>query len=361
MLDARYPFDRSINHIALMWLLLTQLVVMLPFAFNLPLWLIPVLLLSGWWRMRVLSGKAGTPGPWLKVLIMVLGVGGLGFSGLSLPTLDAMVALLLLGFAFKTLEMVQHRDAMVVIFLGFLLVAVNFLYSQSMLAALYGALSLMVLTTALISIQHQMEPLSGLALLSVRQQLAAHCRLAGLLLLQCLPLMVLIFLFTPRLPPLWQLPLMTPRHTTGISDQMTPGDIASLSQNPELAFRVRFMGRKPQQSALYWRGLTLGHFDGKTWSQFDTPLELAELRQRVRYDFGWNGSNVALAGESLDYEAIYESSGQPWLFTLATVAQIDGEVLRTADYRIMARQPLNAPLLLRATSFPEARRDLQLN
>mgnify|MGYP000249315417 CR=1 FL=1 len=36
---------------------------------------------------------------------------------------------------------------------------------------------------------------------------------------------------------------------------MKPGDVASLSQSDEVAFRVKFEGEIPDKSALYWRGL----------------------------------------------------------------------------------------------------------
>jgi hypothetical protein len=37
---------------------------------------------------------------------------------------------------------------------------------------------------------------------------------------------------------LWAIPIQKDRATTGISDRMSPGDIAELSQSSALAFRV---------------------------------------------------------------------------------------------------------------------------
>ena len=61
----------------MIWLLAAQVVVMLPFLFDLPLWLLPVLLLAAGWRLRVLSGAALQLGNAVKVLLIGLGVGGL--------------------------------------------------------------------------------------------------------------------------------------------------------------------------------------------------------------------------------------------------------------------------------------------
>ncbi len=53
-----------------------------------------------------------------------------------------------------------------------------------------------------------------------------------------LPFFLLLFLFFPRLPPLWHVPIPDAKGVTGISDTMSPGDIAELSQSSALAFRI---------------------------------------------------------------------------------------------------------------------------
>jgi transglutaminase-like putative cysteine protease len=49
------------------------------------------------------------------------------------------------------------------------------------------------------------------------------------------------------------------------------------------------------------------------------------------------------------------------LFTLTPTVHVVGDVLRAADYRVMAQQDLQAPLMLKATSYPQAVRDVQLD
>lgn len=346
---------KQVTYSGMIWLLAAQLLVMLPFAFYLPLWLIPVLGLSAWWRLRVLEGKVAQPSHTAKLLVMVLGVLGLIGSGLKFPSLDAMAALLLLGFAFKALEVVYRRDALVVIFVGYFLVALQFLYAQNMGAALYGVLCLTVLTAALIGVQFPTAEWT--AAQNVRQNL----RLAVFMLLQCLPLMVLLFVFAPRFQPLWTLPLATGQGKTGISDRMAPGDIESLSQSDELAFRVTFKGARPPQNQLYWRGLVLNHFDGKTWQQFAKSYETWELKNQLTRLYTFNRDQLQVKGMPVEYEVVYERTGQPWLFTLTPAVQVQGDVIFGADYRIMAHQDLQAPLLLQVTSYPDAIRDTQLS
>ncbi len=344
----------AITYTGMIWLLAAQLTVMLPFVFELPFWLIVVALFSVAWRLGVLAGRVNQPGNLLKVALMVLGIGGLLLSGLRFPSLEAMSGLLLLGFAFKSLEVLQRRDALVVIFIGYFLIAMQFLYTQSMLAGLYGAFALLVLTGALIGVQQAVTEFS--AAHSVRFNL----KLAGMMLLQCLPLMLVIFVLAPRLQPLWTLPLMTDQAKTGMSDRMAPGDIAKLSQSDGLAFRVTFKGERPPQSKLYWRGLVLNHFDGREWRQFESEQDLWQLKSLLKNNYAFQPGSLRVMGDPVDYEAIYEKTGQPWLFTLTPSVQVEGDVLRAADFRILAQQNIQAPLLLRATSYPDSLLDVDI-
>ena len=54
--------------------------------------------------------------------------------------------------------------------------------------------------------------------------------------------------------------------STGMSDSMSPGDIADLSRSSELAFRAMFEETVPSKSQLYWRATTLSFFDGRQWN-----------------------------------------------------------------------------------------------
>ena len=53
--------------------------------------------------------------------------------------------------------------------------------------------------------------------------------------------------------------------TTGLNEEVTPGDIAQLSRSSALAFRASFDGPLPPENQRYWRALVHEEFDGKTW------------------------------------------------------------------------------------------------
>ena len=344
----------SITYSGMLWLLAAQWVVMLPFVRYLPWWLIPIMVASVIWRLRVLKGYSAQPSALLKTCLVLIGVGGLVLSGLPFPSLDIMLAVLLLGFAFKSLEVLTLRDGVIVIFLGYLLVALHFIYTQTILAALYGVLGMTLLTGALIGIQPSVTVLNPL------QTVRSHLRLAALMLLQAIPLMLIIFFLAPRLPPLWSLPMMPGQTKTGISERMTPGDIAELTRSSELAFRVTFNSKRPKQSQLYWRGLTLNHFDGKTWQQLPDDYDFVTFKNQVKGEYALVNKSYELRGDPIEYEALYAPSGQPWLFTLTPALNIEGDVIRAADYRVMANAITQSPVLIKASSYPHTIRDIKL-
>jgi transglutaminase-like putative cysteine protease len=355
MFNNGYPQNKQITYAGILWLLAAQLVVMAPLVFYLPLWILPVLVFSAGWRIRVIKGYATQPSNLTKILIAGLGIGALTFSGIKLISLDMMATLLLLGFAYKALEVIQRRDAMVVILTGFVLIGVLFLYSQSILTALYSIFALTVLTGAMIVIQQ-----------SQSHAIIPNLRLASLMLLLCLPLMLLFFIFAPRFSPLWAIPLASGHAKTGITDRMTPGDIATLSQSDALAFTANFSGERPKQAHLYWRGMILQHFDGNTWTPFAEEHSPEMLKSRL------NTNKQAIKNrliplnkpeaqaDALNYEVIYEKSAQSWLFALSPVVDIKGDAFFGADFQIMANSNLLEPMMLTLVSQPAALRDVEL-
>ena len=164
--------------------------------------------------------------------------------------------------------------------------------------------------------------------------------------LQAMPLMVLLFVFFPRMGPLWSLPLPSDKGVTGLSDNMEPADIAELSRSSALAFRASFEGEVPPRAQLYWRALTLERFDGRRWSQSNyADVPVAPQWSKV--------------GEPLDYSIIMQPSGKRWLFALdvGEMAQESGRMM--SDFRWQRLRPVDRPLLYQVRSWPQATREGQ--
>lgn len=324
----------GIPRISLTWLLVAQALVIAPHLGHLPLWVIALWLGCASWRIQIFRMRARYPNAWAKGGLMLAALVGVLFSRGSLVGLDAGVVLLIAAFILKLLEMRTRRDALVLIFLGFFAVVTAYLFNDSMLMALFSLLPVVALLAALIGLQQS----------TLATQPWPTLRLAGSLLLQALPLMLLLFVFFPRLGPLWAVPIANNKSVTGLADSMTPADIAELSRSPELAFRASFDGPMPPREQLYWRALTLEHFDGRRWSQSifteQAPTPAWEKR-----------------GAPLSYSIVMQPSAQPWLFAL-DVGETDLEQTRQmGDFRLQRRLPVERSLLYRVNSWPDALRE----
>ena len=357
MFSKGFPQDRLITYSGMLWLLAAQIAVMLPFLFYLPVWLFPVLFFSAGWRIRVMLGKAEQPGIFIKILLGILGIAALKLSGIPIVSLEMTASFLMLGFAYKSLEVIERRDGMVVILTGFILIGVLFLYSQSILVTLYSFFSVIILTGAMIAIQQSgAQPINQNGRNKPSHAIWSKLRLSTAMLLLCLPLMILFFVFAPRFQPFWTVPTAGGQAKTGITDSMSPGDIAQLSQSDGLAFTVSFEGKRPRQNELYWRGLVLQYFDGKTWTQNDPDTPPIQLQQ---YDLVFDASRIAIEkkGEPIHYKTIYQKTGQPWMFALNPVVDIEGPALFGPNFRVIAKQAINEAVLVKFSSFPESQKD----
>ncbi len=252
-MDISYQIPRT----ALVWILISVVMVVLPQSLRIPAWISIIALGCVIWRVLIFTGKLNYPSRLMRVGVVLFTVAvsisqmrniGVG--------LDSAASLLVLGFVFKLIEMRQKRDIYVVIALCFILSMVSFLYSQSVVATLYIAACVVVITGAMISLNRSV-------LISDN---SGTIRLAMKLSMQALPLTIVLFVVFPRIAPLWAVPISSNGSTTGVSDEMAPGDISQLGRSGELAFRVQFEnGAQPFHSELYWRGLVLDDFDGGTW------------------------------------------------------------------------------------------------
>ncbi|MDN6859952.1 DUF3488 and transglutaminase-like domain-containing protein [Pseudomonas sp. CAN2814] len=321
---------QPIPRVALTWLLVAQAVVIIPHLEHLPIWIVALWLGCAAWRIQVFRMRADYPSGFAKLGLVALAGLGVWFSRGSLIGLDAGVVLLIAAFVVKLVELRTRRDAWVLILLGFFAVTTSYLFQDDILAAAFSLLPVLALLAAAIGLQQ-----SGFA-----ARPFTTLRLAGSLLLQALPLMLLLFLLFPRMGPLWSLPLPGEQAITGLSDSMAPGDMVSLSQSPALAFRVSFDGQPPAHSQLYWRALTLERFDGVRWT---AAFQRGDVAPQWREQ-----------GAALNYQVIMEPNGRPWLFALDVAQSTSGNARLMSDFHLERRAPVRQALMYRATSWPQA-------
>ncbi|HAG17536.1 MAG TPA: DUF3488 domain-containing protein, partial [Pseudomonas sp.] len=138
---------------SLIWLLVAQVLVILPHLTHLPLWIIGLWLGCAGWRIQIFRMRARYPRSWTKALLMIGAGFGVYFSRGSLVGLEAGVVLLIAAFILKLVEMSTRRDALVLIFLGFFAVVTSYLFEDSLLAGLYSLLPVTALLAAMIGLQ----------------------------------------------------------------------------------------------------------------------------------------------------------------------------------------------------------------
>ncbi len=278
-----------------LWVLGPAFLAALPHFARYPVW-IGVLCIGMWiLRLSATQRPALLPSRPLRFALTLGCIGGVYLSFGYLLGPEPGTALLLLLLALKPLEAQGRRDQVLILFMAYLLVLLQFLNSQSLPVAGYMALVVLVVTAALVGIAHpasQTDPRFRL-------------RQAGVLLLQALPVMLILFVLFPRLPgSLWGL-FQAPRTgLTGLSDTMSPGDISELLQSSEVVFRVAFPEEPPAVSRMYWRALVLWETDGRTWRVGDPDRDSG----------GESGPwRVRPLGEPVEYVLTMEAHDQRWL------------------------------------------------
>ena len=113
----------------------------------------------------------------------------------------------------------------------------------------------------------------------------------------------MLFLFVPRLPPLWTTELGPSRGAvSGLSPDLDPLSIAELTLVDGSAARVLLPEVQPLPTDAYWRVLVHEQFDGRRWQHRDPPVPRG-------------GSGVATVGEGTSQWWVVEPSATravPW-------------------------------------------------
>ncbi|MES2760214.1 MAG: DUF3488 and transglutaminase-like domain-containing protein [Pseudomonadota bacterium] len=328
----RLPRDKTDT----LLLLAAALLVLAPHALHLPLWVSALCLATLAWRVYITVRGQRLPPSLLLLPLAALSMGGVWLTYNTVLGRDAGVAMLVLLVAFKMLEMRARRDLFVVIFLCFFLLLTTFFYAQGIGTALMMGASVAVLFCAQLSFQF-----TG-ALPPLRRRLWLGARVVVF----ALPLAALLFFVFPRIQgPLWGMPDDALSGRTGMSNSMAPGSMANLAQSDETAFRVRFIDPAPAHALLYWRGVVLGAFDGRVWTQ------VAHERGG-----GPGAAGAVMRGRAIRHEVTLEPSGQRWLFALdlpAAPPQVAGHASSVSpEQEMSAAYPLEARVRYEAVSHP---------
>jgi len=330
----------NIPRFAFVWLLAAVAAVIMPHVLRMPPWLIGICALCIVGRILIFQGRMSYPSKKLKTtLVSLMVVLVVGQFGREIFSTDATVGVLLTGITLKLLEMQRKRDVLLVLYLCYFTVIAEFIYSQSIPIAIYMALVVVLITSALMSLNQNQQYQSPWRTFKV----------SSMILLQSIPLMLAIFVLFPRISPLWSVPLQTSSGRTGLSENMSPGDIGNLARSADVAFRVKFASTIPAYNQLYWRGLTLDEFDGRAWRR-GFSVEPQFLGSRADNQRTWYEA-ISYLGDVVDYNVILEPNSQNWIFTLQMPQIRDDRMLMRTDYQIESIRRITQRYSYDARSF----------
>ncbi len=281
-------------------------------------------------RLMVNRQRLQLPSLPLKILLLALGLGGVAYSYGGLVGVEPGLGILLILLSLKLLETNTVRDFQVLVLLGWFLCLCGLFFAQDLTTWLYLSALGVLLAASLIRFHRT----GGFG---------ASFRLSLKLLAQAMPIIVLLFLFFPRTHGGFRFQFTrSPVGVTGMSDRLSPGTFASLTQDDRLAFRVNFPdGDIPPLPQLYWRAAVLWRGDGLTWvrgPQLEPERRLGQLD-----------------GERVRQSIIMEPHGGRWLFALDRPASDVPHATFEAGGILQSDRPIMSALRYEVASRPENR------
>ena len=271
------------------WLLASGLLACAALSAEMPVWVSAVFVLAVAWRYASDRFQVYRPGRLVRYALAALVLVATFRQFGTLLGRDPGLALLVTLLGLKLLELRNQRDVMFTLFLLYFVLMGSFLFGQTLLSTLWAVLTVGATFVAMIRL-HQTMPVR------------AALRLTGELLLKAVPLLLLLYVFFPRISgTLWGLPTDAYNARTGMPDEIQPGTIRNLSESAEVAFRVDFSGARPPARELYWRSLVLWESDGRSWRR-NAPAVASE--------------RIHPLGPPVEYRVTLEASDKPWLVAL---------------------------------------------
>jgi len=238
---------------------------------EIPVWaLVVVIPMSIFSYHRIIKEKPLPPAS-LRIGLTIAAVAGIIISFGSPLGRDPGITALILLSSLKLMELKTRRDFMFIVFMCYFIIFGNFLYDQSLLDLTFTTAAVILVTTAVLRLNHPgNEPVKLWYLLKFSFRLV----LLGL------PFTIILFLLFPRTyGPFWNLPQDTRTFHSGFRSSVRPGEVAALAKSTAPAFKVEFPDNNmPAQKDLYFRGLVLWFTDGKAWYQGWVPSQVVGSR-----------------------------------------------------------------------------------
>ncbi len=340
---AQMKIVRALDRSSRGWCLAAGLSCALPMLRLLPWWLALILLAVG---VGSASWTWFRPAPAAFRLLLTLGLFWLVLAAYGYRFgRDTGSALLLAMLLLKPIELRSLRDARSLVGFGLFALFAAFLLDQgpfTLILAIPAAALGFAACTQMADSEAGVPPQQR-AVRAGMQRVLAVLGLFGL----AAPLALAAFWLFPRLDtPLWGIPNVA-KAKVGISDRMAPGDWLDILVDDSPAFRVQFDGSPPPRQQMYWRGVVLWNFDGRSWTRpawpaSQPPAPMTSASPPVRY-------HVAL-----------EPTDKRFLFALDLPQAAPDAASIAQDYSLTARDPISSVRAYDVVSTPPARFEPEL-
>lgn len=334
-------FELSKKNAWLLWC--SQVINIVSLSWEISHWMLAILALCLGWQALLINVKANhkssTVSPWFLTFFAVGGCIAIAITARSNGVLLSMIHLLSFAYVLKAFEIKQRKDFYQMFLLGLFLLATALIFRQNLAFSLTMLLALIL---NLVVLQQVFSPSVAISTSSKK---------VVVLLLQSALLAIVLFIVFPRLSPFWQVPSAQSAQT-GLSDEVSPGDIANLALSTDLAFRVDFKDSNiPPYSQLYWRAMTLEKYNGRKWSRAKT----------LNADVNQSSFIPSTTGLMISYDVIVEPSFQSWLFGLTVATTSDPNLRLLNDYTMQSRTMLSQIKQYSVQSFLQAPMDITLS
>lgn len=333
---------------SLIMLIAAFTMVILPHAAQVSPWIIAAGIFCAWWRWMIFIGRRNFLSIWQKAtLAIACGATVVISEGVS-QNLETWAALLIMAFALKLLEMKTQRDAYVIVFIAYFVIATEFIFNHSMGIVVYELCALILVTAATV----------GMNQFHTRVKPLKSVKIASKILAQSIPLMVVLFVLFPRIGPIWAISSPNQQARTGLASEMTPGDIAKLALSDEIAFRAIFKSTPPSTNELYWRGRVYADFKNGKWSEADIPSKFNNIK---KVDWinnlkpAWFMPEINKAKEKkISYSILLEPTHDLWLIGMDLAIPKTSSTGVMWDYKLVNRQPVQSLLRYEVDTYPNA-------
>ncbi len=280
---------------SLPWTMGAMAFALLPHVLFMPFWVSSAMLLAFIWRYSIERRRGALPNVFVRGILALSCFLGIFFTYDTISGVGPGSALLSVMAAMKLLETRSRRDQFVLLFIALFLTMSALLREQYLWSLPYLLLSLTLTLTAWLRMSADPDE-------RPTQSARTSLRLIG----YAVPVAIAMWIFFPRIAtPFWSVPIDTGTAISGLSSNMSPGDISSLSLSNAVAFRANFEGPIPVHKDLYWRGIVMNDFNGRSWKAAEEPFRGRPVREQLD-----------VFGEPTAYRVTLEPTNQQYLFAL---------------------------------------------